>query len=166
MFKVCVRRTVWHVICAFAMANAAQITGKVVVESVPALDEVCGQCRTTIEAVWPEIDDGLFPIKRVVGEEVAVEADIFGDGHDVIRAVLKWHRWDDEQWSEMPMQTLVNDRWRGVFTVEGVGRYLYTIESWVDRFKSWRRDLEKKIQAQQDVSVELWTGAEVILSAV
>src|SRR5579871_421978 len=45
--------------------------------------------RVIIEGVKPEIDCGQFPIKRVVGEEVAVEADIFAEGHDTLKAVLK-----------------------------------------------------------------------------
>ena len=49
-----------------------------------------GRCRVAIENVRPEIDGGRFPAKRVVGERVIVEADIFADGHDAI-AVAKRH---------------------------------------------------------------------------
>src|SRR6267142_393338 len=45
--------------------------------------------RVVIERIRPEIDGGRFAIKRSVGEEVDVIADIFADGYDVIAAVLR-----------------------------------------------------------------------------
>ena len=47
-------------------------------------DSLDGRARIVIEGVQPEVDCGLFPIKRTVGEKVVVEADIFADGHDVL----------------------------------------------------------------------------------
>jgi starch synthase (maltosyl-transferring) len=117
-----------------------------------------GRLRVIIEGVSPEIDAGRFPIKRTLGDEVEVEADIFADGHDVISAVLKHRRSEDEAWSETAMEPLVNDRWRGSFPVTALGVYLYTIEAWVDHFRTWRRDLQKKFKAGLDVTVELMAG--------
>ena len=51
-----------------------------------------GRARVIIEGVTPQVDGGRFPIKRVVGESVAVEADVFTDGHDAVRAELCWRR--------------------------------------------------------------------------
>jgi starch synthase (maltosyl-transferring) len=45
-----------------------------------------GQSRVIIENVQPLVDGGLYPARRTVGERVDVTADIFGDGHDHIRA--------------------------------------------------------------------------------
>ena len=42
--------------------------------------------RVAIEALEPEIDGGLFAVKRVVGDEVSLSVDIFSDGHDEIAA--------------------------------------------------------------------------------
>ncbi len=123
-----------------------------------------GKKRVVIEGVEPEIDCGRFPIKRVVGETVAVEADIFTDGHDALAAVLRyWH--EGAGWAEVPMQPLVNDRWRGEFPVTTLGRYRYTIRAWIDRFGTWQRDLAKKVEAGLDVSVELQIGAEMVARA-
>ena len=107
-----------------------------------------GRKRVVIEGVTPEIDGGMFPIKRSRGEPVAVEADVFVDGHDVISCALLFRREQETEWREAPMAALVNDRWRGMFVAAEVGRYVYTLVAWVDRFKSWRRDLEKKAEAQ------------------
>ncbi|MFO7819176.1 MAG: maltotransferase domain-containing protein, partial [Halanaerobacter sp.] len=123
------------------------------------MKETTGQARVVIEGLKPEIDGGRFPIKRVIGEKVVVEADIFVDGYDVISALLLYRKENDPEWAESAMEPLINDRWRGSFVVTEVGGYVYTILAWVDQFKSWRRDLAKKSQAGQEVSVELLVGA-------
>ena len=126
--------------------------------------------RVVIEGVTPEIDCGRFPVKRVVGESVTVEADAFTDGHDAL-SVMLLHRpaaaegEDAEPWTEVPMAPLGNDRWRGSFPVLRLGSHEYTIEAWIDRFGSWRRDLEKRLAAGQDVTVDLRIGAELLRAA-
>jgi starch synthase (maltosyl-transferring) len=118
-----------------------------------------------IEAVGPEVDCGLFPIKRTVGERVVVEADVFADGKDVVACALLWRRADEPGWARAPMVPLVNDRWRGEFPVGTLGSYLYTIEGWIDHFATWRSDLAKRVEAGQDVGVELLVGAELVEAA-
>lgn len=123
-----------------------------------------GRRRVVIERVSPEIDCGRFAIKRVAGETVTVEADVFADGHDHVACrIVFWM--DNAAPQSSPMQPLTNDRWRGNFTVENVGRYHYSIEGWIDRFATWRGALEKKISARQDVRVDLLIGAELIAAA-
>jgi len=56
-----------------------------------------GRRRVVIEHVEPEIDGGRFPIKRVVGEKVVVQADIFADGHDSVSARLLYREQDDRE---------------------------------------------------------------------
>ena len=124
-----------------------------------------GRKRVVIEGVKPEIDGGRFPIKRTAGERVVVEADIFADGHDVISCNLLYRNEHEAQWTKIPMQPLGNDRWRACFVVREIGRYFYTLEAWVDRFKSWRQGLVKKREADQDVSTDLLVGAELIEAA-
>jgi starch synthase (maltosyl-transferring) len=135
-------------------------------EQTHSLDRsVKGQSRAFIEGVAPEIDGGRFPIKRALGERVVVEADILTDGHDTLAAVLKYRPENVLAWTEAPMESLPNDRWRAEFRVAALGRYRYTIEAWVDRFASWRSDLRKKLTAELDVSVELLAGAQMLESA-
>ena len=121
-----------------------------------------GRRRVVIEGVAPEIDRGLFPIKRTRGEQVTVEADIFVDGHEVISCVLLFRREQDKDWRETPMQPLVNDRWRGTFVAAEVGQYFYSLAGWIDRFKSWRRDLQKKAEVGEHTDLDLLTGALLI----
>lgn len=89
--------------------------------------------RVAIEAVVPEVDAGRFPIKRIVGDEVVVEADVFADGHEPVRAVLLYRHERDRNWMEVPMEPLGNDRWRARFPVTELGTYVYTVEGWMDR---------------------------------
>src|SRR5580700_12279878 len=124
-----------------------------------------GRLRVVIERVTPEIDCGRFPIKRVVGEAVVVEADIFADGHDQVACQLLYRREGEKEWQSSPMTPLGNDRWRGAFPVPKAGRYEYTIEGWIDRFQTWRDALAKRISAGQDVHVDLLIGTELIEAA-
>src|SRR3990172_649118 len=124
--------------------------------------------RVVIEAVTPEVDAGRFPVKRVVGEAVVVEADVFADGHDRLVVLLRHRPTPADRstavaaWHEVPMTELVNDRWTARFTVEALGRHEYTVSAWVDRFASWQVELTKKFGAGQDVSSELIEGAMLV----
>jgi len=124
--------------------------------------EAEGRKRVIIENVKPEIDCGRFPIKRVVEEKVIVMADIFSDGHDSISARLLYRGQKDKEWREVPLKLIENDRWRGEFVVEEVGIYYYTVEGWVDYFKTWQRDLKKKWDAGHDLKVDLLIGASLV----
>ena len=124
-----------------------------------------GRERIAIEAVSPQIDCGRFAVQRITGDEMAVEADIFSDGHDEVVAVLLFRKLGEETWRETLMHRLDNDRWRGAFLLEEQGMYQYTLMGWVDHFRTWQRDLEKRFQAGQDVSVDLRIGIRLLEQA-
>ncbi|GAB3529691.1 alpha-1,4-glucan--maltose-1-phosphate maltosyltransferase [Pontibacter brevis] len=129
------------------------------------MEHLAGTKRIVIENVKPEINCGRFPAKRVVGEEVTVTADIFGDGHDEVKAQLIYRNTrdtDSENWTAVPMEFLGNDRWQVTFKPDSMGRYEYTLEGWVDHFYTWQKGLKKKFEAGQDIAVELQIGAEMI----
>lgn len=123
-----------------------------------------GRRRVVIENVSPEIDCGRFAIKRVLGETVVVEADVFADGHDSVACrILYWQNQVEKH--AAPMKSVGNDRWRGEFSVSSLGRYRYSVEGWIDRFQSWRMGLQKRVAAKQNVKVELLIGADLIDAA-
>jgi len=124
-----------------------------------------GRKRVVIESVDPEIDAGLFAIKRIVDDQVQVEADVFADGHDRVAARLLYRYYKVPNWTMAPMQPLGNDRWRASFPVVRLGEYLYTVAGWIDHFDTWRSDLEKRIAAGQDIQVDLLNGAQLIEEA-
>ena len=124
-----------------------------------------GRRRVVIEAVSPEIDAGRFPAKRALGDRVSVEADVFADGHDALACVLRWRHQSSQQWNDVPMVLLVNDRWRGEFMVGELGRYFYTVQGWVDAFETWSRQFAKRVEAGQDITQELEVAARMIEAA-
>jgi starch synthase (maltosyl-transferring) len=124
-----------------------------------------GRRRVVIESVKPSVDGGRFPAKRVVGDMVRVEADIFTDGHDSIGATLLSRHVDSDSWLERPLKPDVNDRWFGEFQVTDLGRYRFTVEAWVDHFETWLRDLRKRIDADQDTPIDYRIGADLIAAA-
>jgi len=123
-----------------------------------------GRRRVVIEAVRPQVDCGRFPIKRTVGETVVVGADAFVDGHDRIRCVLRYRRAGEAAWRETPMAALGNDRWRGEFEVDALGRFEYTVVAWVDRFLTWQHDFARRREAA-DLESALATGAALVREA-
>jgi starch synthase (maltosyl-transferring) len=123
---------------------------------------VDGRHRIIVESVTPEVDGGRYPIKRTMGEDVVVEADVFTDGHDLLGVALLYRRDRDPEWIEVPMVLLTNDRWQASFRVTDLGRYRYTVTGWIDHFQTWRRNIKKKIDYGQNVLVELLQGARLI----
>ena len=120
-----------------------------------------------IEHISPEIDGGRYRAKRVVGDLFEVQADIFREGHDQIAAVLEYRpvpdsTVSDTEWHEVPMQSLVNDRWSGQFPLLDLGTYRYRIQAWNDRFGTWRRDMEKRVQAALVAESDVLEGVALV----
>jgi len=126
-----------------------------------------GRNRVVIEAVSPTVDAGRFPVKRTIGDQVRVEADIFTDGHDAIAACILVRREGSAQWVEIPMQAIVNgnDRWSSSFLVAEIGRYIFKVQGWVDHFETWHRDLLKRIAAETDLPVDYLIGSDLVNAA-
>ena len=125
----------------------------------------------------PSVDGGRFAAKRCVGDRVQVEADIFRDGHDLLRAVVLYHPGQASRphrerslWREAEMRPidahLDGVRWAGSFDVENSGTWTYTIEAWTDLFGTWRDELARKVQAgQHDLSGEMSEGIVLLREA-
>jgi starch synthase (maltosyl-transferring) len=119
-----------------------------------------------IENLRPLIDGGRYPIKRVVGEDLAVQADIFKDGHDVVAAVLKWRVLGETHWHETAMALLDNDRWGGTCCLYENEIYEYTVEAWTDTFRGWRHEFATKFKAGiTDLQSEALEGAKLLEKA-
>jgi starch synthase (maltosyl-transferring) len=121
--------------------------------------------RVIIGGVRPEIDGGRFPCKRTVGEALVVEADIFTDGHEALSARLVSRHEKDRRWRETPMELLGNDLWRASFPVDRLGYYRYSVEAWLDPWQGWRRDMQKRLAAYQDVRVDVVIGGQLLAAA-
>ena len=119
--------------------------------------------RIQIERVWPQLDCGRYPVKKTLGEPVDVWADIFRDGHEVLRAAVRYRRTGARRWREAPMQQVESDRWTGVFEPDALGLWEFTVAAWTDRWASWRWELERKVNAgQEDLGGELSEGVALL----
>src|SRR3954465_10291270 len=106
-----------------------------------------GKSRVIIENVRPQENEGKYPVKRTVGESIHVTADIFGDGHDHIRAHVRYKKEGASAWKIVELRHLVNDIWQASFTVTEKGKYIFTVMAWVDHFDTWYDGFKKKANA-------------------
>ena len=118
-----------------------------------------------IEDVFPSIDGGRFPVKRIAGEPVEVWADIYRDGHAVIAAALVWRAENVREWRREPMSVHSNDRWGGSFLPDAPGHYVFAIEAWTDEFGTWRHGFELKHKAGTELGLDAIEGAGMLTKA-
>jgi starch synthase (maltosyl-transferring) len=122
--------------------------------------------RVIISNVQPQVENGMFPAKAIVGESYIISADIFTDGHDEIASSLFIKCEDDKKWTEIAMRLTVNDHWETSFIPEKAGHYQFKIQAWQDHYTTWTKGLRKKFDAGQDISVELQIGAQLAESSL
>ena len=130
--------------------------------------------RIVIDNVTPRVEGGQgsgqsnspFAARRIVGQPVTVEADVFMDGHDVLAVDLQWRALDEAEWQHTPMRPLGNDRWRAVFTPTRVGRWAFTVEACLDELATVRHALRLKKDAGVDFSVEATEEKQLEASGV
>ena len=114
--------------------------------------------RKTIAIVniTPTIDCGRYPIKRIVGDIVRVQADILKPGHDKIYSALYHRPHDSVEWVTSPMSYSFNeDIWSASFPLTVIGTHEFFIEAWTDRFGTLLDAVQKWHQAGEDVSSDL-----------
>src|SRR5918992_3640269 len=110
------------------------------------------------------------PAKRTVGEWVDASADVFRDGHEIMRAVVRYRGPGNGDWHEAPMRwvdrDVDGDRWASAFEVDRVGRWEFTFEAWSDLLATWRDELRRKVEAgQRDLRGELSEGVVLLEEA-
>ena len=138
-----------------------------VVEPPEAAADAVGSRRSVIiERIWPQLDGGRHPVKRVVGDQLLVTADIFADGHDLLDAAILVRADDETEWREAPMRPIDNDRWSGHVELLRNRRHAYAVEAWRDVFGSWRDGLRKKLEASVAVPSELEEGRLLLEAAL
>ena len=119
-----------------------------------------------IEEIVPSVDCGRFPVKHIVGETIAVWADIYRDGHEIVAAELIWRGESESDWQRAPMTHQGNDRWVGSFVPGRNGRFTYAIEAWTDEFATWRHGFELKHKANVATELDAMEGASLLTRAL
>jgi starch synthase (maltosyl-transferring) len=118
--------------------------------------------RPIITSISPQVDGGHRPAKVVVGDQLRVTADVFVDGHDAVCCEVRFRHESESKWLAVPMSALGNDRWLATLPIRELGRYRFVVRAAVDHYETWRRDLAKRLQADQDVEEEFLVGANLI----
>ncbi len=123
--------------------------------------------RIVIENGAPTVDQGGYPAKRCAGDTVEVSADIFRDGHDLLRAAVRYRPVLSEAWDEVELHPIDAEkggvRWAGSFVADRAGRWQFEFVAWTDRFGTWRDELARKIEAgQEDLRGELSEGVVLL----
>ena len=120
-----------------------------------------------IQNVQPQIDDGRWEVKREVGDDLEITAEIFRDGHVVLSTVILWRRADETAWRETRMTSLNPglDLWAGSIRLTANTTYVYTVEAWTDHYETWSGELEKEVGDGQTVALELIEGRALIEDA-
>ena len=150
---------------ATEMGRYFHVDGITVNKTTQTVESAAAGGAFHIEDVYPLIDGGRFPVKRIVGERVEVWADIYRDGHDVVTVALVWRREQEREWRRQPMIHHSNDRWGGSFVPEAPGRYVYAIEASTDEFATWRRGFELKQMVGVDLTLDAIEGAGMLTKA-
>jgi starch synthase (maltosyl-transferring) len=127
---------------------------------VPIPDTKQPPGRIQIQAIEPIVDCGRYPVKRTVGDQVAVYATIFKDGHDTLGAAIRVRGPGDKRWREEPLEPMGNDRFGGVFAVDRPGRWRFSIAAWTDRIATWQDEVRRKVDSgERKLEGELAEGA-------
>jgi starch synthase (maltosyl-transferring) len=115
-----------------------------------------------IDEVRPRTPRGLYPAKTVVGYPTRVRADIYRDGHEILAGRFRWRPSGTRVWNDVLLEPLPNDAWEGAFVVDELGIYEFVVEAWTDHVATWRKDIAAKLDAGQDVELELREGADLL----
>lgn len=151
----------WNMAIQIGLSARAEYQGLIAADPSDGKEELLQQptspspYRVVISDVYPQIEAGRYPVKRIVGDLFEVQANIFADGHETIGALLQWRR-TDQPWQEVGMNPLGNDRWQAVIRLSEVGRLEYRIMGWVDPMQTWRHKVEALLEAGVAVTAVDW----------
>jgi starch synthase (maltosyl-transferring) len=122
--------------------------------------------RVVIDQVRPAVDAGRYATKCLVGDTIAVSADIFSDGHGVLAADLLWKAADEKEWRRVAMRMGDNDCWTGTFRPSRVGRHAFTIEGWADTYATLCHAIAAKLKASIDPRNEIDEARKLVEDAL
>ena len=119
-----------------------------------------------IDDIRPRTQEPGYPAKAEVGAGVPVSAVIFRDGHDTLAArVLLYAEGEGEPEAVAPLLPAGNDRWEGRVTPKHPGRHQLVVEAWTDRHATWARRVMVKLEAGQDLRLDILEGLRLLVGA-
>jgi len=117
--------------------------------------------RILILGLEPQVDCGRWPAKACVGDRVPIEATVVRDGHEALRAAVRYKP-PGGRWKEAQLSVDEPDRFSGTYPVDAVGRWRFQVEAWLDRHDGWLVEHDRKLAAgQADLTGELAEGEQL-----
>ena len=122
----------------------------------------CDAPRIAIENITPRIDEGQFPVRRVLGDVIRIEADLLSDGHDKLAGEILIRGPNETKFRNTHLEIINNDRWFAELSLTCLGRHRFKVVAWKDVFASLLDDLTKKHLAGQSTRLEIEEGVLLI----
>lgn len=121
-----------------------------------------GRERVVIDRIIPCVEDGSFPLKRVIGDQIRITAHLIVEGHELIRAVFRYRKAGEKIWHEMPMHPVGNDEYVIDWQPAEVALWEYDVAAWSDDFENWFDGFCKKVANHDSaLNVEVAIGTEL-----
>ena len=127
--------------------------------------KMVGPKRVVIDHVHPLVDGGDSPFKRVIGDQVHFRAHAFADSHDLIQIELQVRLAGVGHWHTIPMRAEGNDEYGIDYNAPKIGLYEYRISGHIDHYLTWKEGFQAKLNAGQNIDLELRIGAELLNEA-
>ncbi|UYL09627.1 alpha-1,4-glucan--maltose-1-phosphate maltosyltransferase [Bdellovibrio sp. SKB1291214] len=115
-----------------------------------------------IDRVVPMIDGGRFAVKRYLDEDVKVTAHLLVHGHDLPKGRIHVRHQSEMEETAYQLVAEFNDEWSASFKPKKLGQYICRVEASLDRFGTWKNDVQKKRNAGQNITVDLQIGVEIL----
>jgi starch synthase (maltosyl-transferring) len=147
------------------MADVSTTSASAIIAASPDPDTATAAPRLVVEELSPRVDGGDYPVRRLVGETVTIEATVFTDGHEQLAVDLLWRAVDEPEWRRVRMAALTTDRWQAEIVLERLGRHEYAVEGWLDVYGGFRRDFRKKLDAGVAQPVDHREGRGFVVAA-
>lgn len=126
---------------------------------------LAGPRRVVVDRIHPAVNDGNFPVKRVLGDFIEIRAHVFADSHDIVGVEVRIASLTTDYVDTVPMHGLDNDEWIANARLPEIGLYEYSVVGYIDHFASWHSGFLKKADSGAPVDVELLIGSELLLAA-
>ena len=121
--------------------------------------------RIVIDNVSPVSPHG-YPAKALVGDAIDLAATVFRDGHGLLavraRCALAQPAATKATGLVAALTAGYNDRFTGSVTLDRPGLHHLFVDAWTRRYATWRRDVERWMEAGEDVTGELEPGAAIL----
>ena len=127
--------------------------------------------RIVIDDIRPRTPTGRYPAKAVINEPAEITATVFKEGHDMLAGRVCWRpcppaksRTKTKTWNEAALTAHIPglDRWKAAIEPTQLGLHEFVVEAWFDEWATIKHKLKAKLDAGQEVDVELEEAARAV----